>query len=72
MRLAGKRDGIEAAALLRDIMDIPVVFLTANGDQEPRELAADRRRGRQRADGVGLWSKEDEGLEEKRMKMGGF
>jgi CheY-like chemotaxis protein len=32
---AGKRDGIEAAALLRDIMDIPVVFLTADGDQEP-------------------------------------
>jgi hypothetical protein len=32
---AGKRGGIEAAALLRDIMDIPVVFLTANGDQEP-------------------------------------
>ena len=30
-----------------------------------RELAADRRRGRKRADGVGLWSKEDEGLEEK-------
>ena len=35
VRLAGKRDGIEAAALLRDIIDIPVVFLTANGDQEP-------------------------------------
>jgi len=32
---AGKRGGIEAAALLRDIMDIPVVFLTANRDQEP-------------------------------------
>jgi hypothetical protein len=32
---AGKRGGIEAAVLLRDIMDIPVVFLTANGDQEP-------------------------------------
>jgi CheY-like chemotaxis protein len=62
---AGKRDGIEAAALLRDIMDIPVVFLTADGDQEPPELAADRRRGRQRADGVGLWSEEDEGLKEK-------
>jgi hypothetical protein len=46
-------------------MDIPVVFLTADGDQEPPELAADRRRGRQRADGVGLWSEEDEGLEEK-------
>jgi two-component system, response regulator PdtaR len=34
MRLAGKRDGIEGAALLRDIMDIPVVSLTANGDQD--------------------------------------
>ena len=32
---AGKRGGIEAAALPRDIMDIPVVFLTADGDQEP-------------------------------------
>jgi len=62
---AGKRGGIEAAALLRDIMDIPVVFLTANRDQEPPELAADRRRGRQRADGVGLWSKEDEGVKER-------
>jgi len=46
-------------------MDIPVVFLTADGDQEPPELAADRRRGRQRADGVGLWSKEDEGVKER-------
>ena len=33
-RLEGRRDGIEGAALLREIVDIPVVFLTAQGDKE--------------------------------------
>jgi DNA-binding NarL/FixJ family response regulator len=32
VQLAGKRDGIEGAALLREIVDVPVVFLTAKGD----------------------------------------
>jgi hypothetical protein len=54
-------------------MDVPVVFLTANGDQDresssilsvqARELAADRAAVESAL--VGLWSKEDEGLEEK-------
>jgi two-component system, response regulator PdtaR len=31
VRLAGKRDGIEGAVQLRRILNIPVVFLTAQG-----------------------------------------
>lgn len=34
IRLAGALDGIEAAARLREQADIPVVFLTAQGDQQ--------------------------------------
>jgi DNA-binding NarL/FixJ family response regulator len=39
IRLAGKRDGIEGAALLRGILDIPVVFLTGQGDETTRARA---------------------------------
>ena len=39
VQLAGKRDGIEGAALLREIVDVPVVFLTAKGDWETRARA---------------------------------
>jgi DNA-binding NarL/FixJ family response regulator len=39
VRLAGKQDGIEGARLLRQIMDIPVVFLTGQGDRETRARA---------------------------------
>ena len=40
VRLAGKRDGIEGAVQLRRILDIPVVFLTAQGDEDTRARAA--------------------------------
>ena len=40
VRLAGKRDGIEGAVQLRRIFDIPVVFLTAQGDEGTRARAA--------------------------------
>ena len=39
IQLAGKRDGIEGAALLRSIVDIPVVFLTGQGDEHTRARA---------------------------------
>ena len=39
IQLAGKRDGIEGAALLRRFLDIPVVFLTAQGDGNTRARA---------------------------------
>ena len=39
IRLAGKRDGIEGAALLREIIEIPVVFLTGQGDERTRARA---------------------------------
>ena len=39
VRLAGRRDGIEGAALLRGMVDIPVVFLTGQGDQGTRKRA---------------------------------
>jgi len=41
IHLAGKRDGIEGAASLREFRDIPVVFLTAQGDRETRDRAAE-------------------------------
>jgi DNA-binding response OmpR family regulator len=40
VRLAGRRDGIEGAMLLRGIMEIPVLFLTAQGDEGTRARAA--------------------------------
>lgn len=40
IHLAGKRDGIEGASLLRTILDIPVVFLTAQTDEGTRARAA--------------------------------
>ena len=40
VRLAGKRDGIEGAVQLRRILDIPVVFLTAQGDEDTWARAA--------------------------------
>jgi len=40
VHLAGKRDGIEGATLLRTILDIPVVFLTAQTDEGTRARAA--------------------------------
>jgi DNA-binding NarL/FixJ family response regulator len=62
IQLAGKRDGIEGAALLRSLLDIPVVFLTGQGDAgypsegefhpsrrlfvQAREHSANRCRGR--------------------------
>jgi DNA-binding NarL/FixJ family response regulator len=39
VRLAGKRDGSEGAALLRGVVDIPVVFLTGQTDQATRDRA---------------------------------
>ena len=36
VRLAGRRDGIEGARLLRERLGLPVVFLAANSDQERR------------------------------------
>ena len=40
VRLAGKRDGIEGAVQLRRIFNLPVVFLTAQGDEGTRARAA--------------------------------
>jgi DNA-binding NarL/FixJ family response regulator len=40
VQLAGKRDGIEGAALLRGFLDIPVVFLTGQADEHTRARAA--------------------------------
>jgi two-component system, response regulator PdtaR len=39
VQLRGKRDGIEGAALIRNILNIPVVFLTAQGDEQTRARA---------------------------------
>lgn len=39
IRLQGRRDGIDAAAELRDRYDIPSVFLTAHGEPETRRRA---------------------------------
>ena len=39
IQLRGTRDGIEGAALIRNILDIPVVFLTAQGDEQTRARA---------------------------------
>jgi len=39
VQLTGRRDGIEGAALLRAMVDIPVVFLTAQGDKETQARA---------------------------------
>ena len=38
--LAGRRDGIEGAAILRDTLGLPVVFVTAHGDLATRTRAA--------------------------------
>ena len=40
VRLAGRRDGIEGAAVLRDRLGVPVVFVTAHGDPATRSRAA--------------------------------
>ena len=40
VRLAGRRDGIEGAAILRDRLGLPVVFVTAYGDPDTRRRAA--------------------------------
>ena len=39
IHLAGGMDGIEAAGLIRDELDVPVVFLTAFGEQETFDRA---------------------------------
>ena len=39
IQLAGKRDGIEGAVLLRSLLDIPIVFLTGQGDEHTRARA---------------------------------
>jgi DNA-binding NarL/FixJ family response regulator len=40
VRLAGRRDGIEGAELLRDRLGLPSVFVTAHGDRATRERAS--------------------------------
>jgi DNA-binding NarL/FixJ family response regulator len=40
VRLAGMRDGIEGARLLRERSGVPVVFVSAQGDQPTRDRAA--------------------------------
>jgi DNA-binding NarL/FixJ family response regulator len=40
VRLAGRRDGIEGAALLRERLGLPSVFVTARGDEAARERVA--------------------------------
>jgi len=40
IRLAGRRDGIEGAALLRQRLGLPVVFVAAQGDSAARRRAA--------------------------------
>ena len=37
VRLAGRRDGIEGAALLRECLGLPSVFVTAQGDEATRQ-----------------------------------
>src|SRR4051812_25807874 len=39
VQLRGKQDGIEGAALIRNMLDIPVVFLTAQGDERTKARA---------------------------------
>ena len=39
IRLIGKMDGIEAAAIIREQRDIPVIYLTAFADQKTVERA---------------------------------
>src|SRR5262245_20641797 len=34
IRLAGRRDGIEGAALMHRMLDVPVVFVSAHGDED--------------------------------------
>ena len=41
IRLQGRRDGIEGARLLRERFDVPVVFLTANTEQDIRARASE-------------------------------
>ena len=36
VRLAGRRDGVEGARILREQLGLPVVFLAANADQASR------------------------------------
>jgi two-component system, response regulator PdtaR len=40
VRLAGRRDGIEGAALLRDRVGLPAGCVSAHGDRAPRERAS--------------------------------
>ena len=40
VRLTGRRDGIEGARLLRERSGLPVVFVSAHGDQPTRDRAA--------------------------------
>ena len=40
VRLAGRRDGIEGAQLLRERSGLSVVFVSAQGDQPTRDRAA--------------------------------
>jgi CheY-like chemotaxis protein len=40
VRLAGHRDGIEGAAILRERLGLPAVFVTAEGDPATRERAS--------------------------------
>ena len=40
VRLAGRRDGIEGAAILRDSLGLPVLFVTAHGEPAARRRAA--------------------------------
>ena len=39
VRLAGRRDGVEGAAMLRDRLGLPAVFVTGEGDHATRERA---------------------------------
>jgi CheY-like chemotaxis protein len=43
IRLAGARDGVEAAREIRDRFDIPSLFVTATTDQQTRQRAATTR-----------------------------
>lgn len=40
VRLAGRRDGIEGAALLRECYGVPAVFVTGQGDEATRQRAS--------------------------------
>jgi DNA-binding response OmpR family regulator len=40
VRLSGRRDGIEGAALLRECFGLPAVFVTAPGDEATRQRAS--------------------------------